>query len=68
MKWRNTRLDKLPKDKQEVLLSKDGINYVAVYTEKGKFFSFDEKGKEKIIRSNEEQLYWTEYSRPGAKK
>lgn len=68
MKWRNTRLDKLPRDNQEVLLSKNGINYVAIYNEKDKSFRAGENGKEKIIQSDEDQLYWTEYSRPGKKK
>ena len=68
MKWRNTRLDKLPRDSQEVLLSKQGINYVAIYTEKDKSFRVEENGKEKIIQSDEDHLYWTDYTRPGKKK
>ena len=68
MKWRNTRLDKLPRDNQEVLLSKQGINYVAIYSENDKSFRIEENGKENIIQSDEDHLYWTEYTRPGKKK
>jgi hypothetical protein len=68
MKWYNTRLDKLPKDKQEVLISWKGINYFGLYDEKDKCFQIKENEKEKIIKVEEEQLYWTDFSRPGKKK
>ena len=68
MKWHNTRLDKLPKDRQEVLISVEGINYVAVYDANTKVFtvSADQTGrKEKKYKADLHGLYWTEYKRPG---
>jgi len=67
MKWYNTKLDKLPKHKQEVLVSSKGVNYVALYDEPMKCFKVQEKSKEKKFRVDDEQLYWTEYKRPGEK-
>lgn len=65
MKWFNTRLDKLPKDKQEVLVSSKGVNYVAIYDEPHKCFRVREKTRGKKFKVDDDQLYWTDYKRPG---
>lgn len=68
MKWYNTKVDKLPKDKQQVLISSAGVNYVAYYDSKLKCFRINEKSKEKKISAAEDQLYWTEYKDPKERK
>jgi hypothetical protein len=68
MKWYNTKVDKLPKDKQQVLISCLGINYVAHYDKRSNCFNITETKKEKKISADEEHLYWTEYTKPRDKK
>jgi hypothetical protein len=65
MKWYSTRLDKPPKDKQEVLISTEGVNMIAIYDANRKCFVVEGKTKAKNFKADETRLYWTEYTRPG---
>lgn len=63
MKWFNPK-DKLPVDKQKVLLSVGGINYIAVYDEQNRLFRPEDKLKGTFFTVNMGNLYWTSYSEP----
>lgn len=65
MKWYNSRTDKLPKDKQEVLISVEGENYIAIYDANRKLFRIEGELKETTFKSDLKNLYWTIYLRPG---
>jgi hypothetical protein len=71
VKWSNTRLDKLPKDKREVLVSLEGVNYIATYDANRKIFQIEAEatgiGRSKTLKADLAQLYWTEYVKPGKK-
>ncbi len=62
MNWKNARKDGLPNDNQEVLISVNGINYVAIYNTKEN--SFKIKHKEGIFAISENDIYWAEISVP----
>lgn len=66
MKWHNVTKDEFPKDKQEVLLSLDGVNCVATFDKKNKVFRV-RQDRESVIPVNKYVFYWTEYKRPGKK-
>jgi hypothetical protein len=63
MKWYNTRLDKLPADKQEVLISDNGEHYIAIYDANRKHFRVEEE-RELIFKTDRKKLYWTRYTKP----
>jgi hypothetical protein len=63
MKWNSTQRDKLPKDAQEVLISVEGINYVAVYNKEKDIFTVTIP-KKITYKASDSLIYWTEYSRP----
>lgn len=64
MKWRNVAKDKFPRDKQEVLLSLDGVNLVATFDEKNRVFRLHHD-RESVIPVNKNVFYWTEHPKPG---
>lgn len=63
MKWHSTQRDKLPKDRQEVLISVEGINYVAYFDANRKCFTVNSP-KKATFKADIELIYWTEYTRP----
>lgn len=64
MKWYNAGVDKLPEDKQEVLVSSAGINHIAVYNAEKKIFIVSGKPTEEGLSIEKPQLYWTELLKP----
>lgn len=62
MNWKNARKDGLPRDNQEVLISVNGINYVAIFNSKQN--SFKIKHKEGVFAISEFDIYWAEISVP----
>lgn len=56
MKWKNAGKDGLPKDREEVLISVDGITYLAEYWSHEKLFSL--KGKTGKFWIHEQTIYW----------
>jgi hypothetical protein len=64
MEWHSTRVDKLPLDKQMVLISVDGVNYIAVFDSIRKIFGVDENQTTRVYRSDLNHLYWTELIAP----
>lgn len=64
MKWVHVQTDKLPKDKQSVLLSVNGIYYEAEYSGKENLFLC--KKHENISFSPKfDNFYWTDFVPPG---
>lgn len=62
MNWKNASKDGLPANSQEVLISVNGINYVAIYNSTGNNFKI--KHKEGVFLINENDIYWAEISVP----
>lgn len=63
MKWNNSRRDPLPSDQQEVLISVNGIYYIAHYDHADGHFRVKlgpTKGEEIIFQKTEHQIYWTQ--------
>lgn len=60
--WKNSFIDNLPYEKGEVLISVDGINYIATYNKSDKGFHI--RDTEKFIRIDpaNSTIYWTEIS------
>jgi hypothetical protein len=63
MNWKNALKDELPKNKQEVLISVSGINYVAFYVAELNGFEISE-GDGFIPLKKDVTIYWTEISNP----
>jgi len=63
-KWKNALTDGLPKDKQQVLISVDGVNYVAEFSESDGTFNIPLEGKEKKFSSVKNTVYWIEFIPP----
>jgi hypothetical protein len=63
MKWKNTLKDKPPEHNQEVLISVDGVYYIAIYDDKEKVFRVQYK-KLLIFPANNHLIYWTEFYDP----
>lgn len=62
MEWKNVLKDGLPENKQEVLISVKGINYIAVYNYELHGFEIDEY--ESFIPIKDVTIYWSPISNP----
>ena len=63
-KWKNALTDGLPKDKQQVVISVDGINYIAEYSGPGNLFTVQLEIPEKIFSTRKDTVYWIEFLPP----
>jgi hypothetical protein len=64
MKWYNALVDQSPKHHQQVLVSVDGIYYMAVYDEEKNYFVSDDEDQN-ILNSKSGVIYWTHLMVPG---
>jgi hypothetical protein len=62
MDWKNAVNDGLPINDQEVLISVQGVNYLAVYLEKEKGFRIKDDGK--FLPLHSETIYWYPITQP----
>jgi hypothetical protein len=62
MTWKNATKDGLPQNKQEVLITVDGVNYVAMYNALKNLFETTTGTKFKI--PDENAIYWQEITKP----
>lgn len=59
MKWHSTKKLQFPKNNQEVFITVDGINYVAIYDENEK--SFTVKNLKNIcFKTDSKVIFWSE--------
>ena len=63
MKWYNAQRDTLPKDKQTVLISVNGVYYIAVFDKEGNNFSLKDRPSLQF-NADEYLIYWTEFMDP----
>ncbi len=63
MKWFNSQNEKLPSDKQLVLLSVNGIYYEAVFQEKGNLFVCS-KHENITFSPKFDVFFWTSFTVP----
>lgn len=63
MKWKNANRDDLPLHKQEVLITVDGINYIATYDALKKVFNLNNNPGASFSALNK-TIYWMEIEAP----
>ncbi len=63
MKWKNAKHDDLPLHDQEVLITVDGINYIATYDKVNKAFKVN-NDPGFVFSSNNKTIYWVEIFAP----
>jgi hypothetical protein len=65
MKWKNASRDRLPQDKQDVLIAVQGIYYHTVYHADDKAFVVKyDNGQRFEITNQGEPVYWAEIDGP----
>jgi hypothetical protein len=64
MKWKNALIEKPPQNDQEVLISVDGVYYIARYDAFQNVFKLRDS-PEVHFSSDNNLVYWTEYTDPG---
>ena len=60
MKWKSPGRESLPEDKQEVLISVEGVYYVAVFDAVKTLFRVEEELKETVFRPEDQRIFWSE--------
>jgi hypothetical protein len=60
MKWKNAVRDSLPDMSRTVLLSDNGVYYVAMYDSTANVFHIIDEDNKLEIKASKELLYWTE--------
>jgi hypothetical protein len=65
MGWKNSTIDELPKHSEEVLISVNGVNYIAIYNAVQKGFELRETKNLFLIENKEPIIYWKEIITPG---
>jgi hypothetical protein len=60
MRWKNTRNDGTPKDKEQVLICFDGVYHIADYSETGRVFVATVAGEPVQFPVDDRLVYWTE--------
>jgi hypothetical protein len=63
MRWKNVLKDGVPKDKEEVLISINGVNYLALFYSMEKEFYVREIKKTFLINDGQ-IIYWQELTNP----
>lgn len=63
MKWKNAKHDDLPANKQEVLITVDGINYIATYHAGKKEFHLN-NNPGAYFTAVKKTIYWMEIISP----
>jgi hypothetical protein len=66
MKWYNSLVDEPPLHMQEVVISVDGIYYLAIYNAQSK--RFDLRDEARGLEGSSNLIYWTHASVPGAEQ
>jgi hypothetical protein len=64
MDWTNSIIDGLPQHNQEVLISVNGINYIALYNADKMGFTVRDMEKLFFINNNEQPIYWKKITKP----
>jgi hypothetical protein len=58
MYWKNALRDELPADKEQVLIAKDGVYYMACYHGKKRAFKLIDNPKKYFTVSEKSPVYW----------
>lgn len=64
MKWLNARTDKLPEHNQQVLVSVDGVYYMATFDAGNKCFILITEPPRTLVYSDKHSIYWTAVTDP----
>jgi hypothetical protein len=64
MSWTNSTIDGLPQHQEEVLISVNGVNYIALYNADEKGFAVRDIEKLFLISNNELPIYWKKITKP----
>jgi hypothetical protein len=60
MYWKNALKDRLPKHKEEVIISVKGVNYISIFCADKKLFKVEKEMTETLFKVEEHLIYWTE--------
>lgn len=63
MKWKNAKHDDLPHNNQEVLITVDGINYIATYNKANNVFNL-KNNPGAVFSPAKKTIYWMEIIGP----
>jgi hypothetical protein len=63
MNWKNARIDKPPQHGQTILISADGVYYIAVYDAEYSVYRLTEEPGTCFDNENN-QIYWMEFTTP----
>lgn len=63
MKWKNANRDDLPLNNQEVLITVDGINYIATYDALNRLFKLN-NNPGATFSTHKKTIYWMEIISP----
>jgi hypothetical protein len=61
MKWNNAQRDELPGDQEQVLISVNGVYYIAVYDATERKFRLRDEW-ESSFAADDYLIYWTEFT------
>jgi hypothetical protein len=64
MNWKNALTDGGPHDKDQVLISVDGVYYIAIYYDSDKSFKVYENLKTIRFEVEKHTIYWTDFNDP----
>jgi hypothetical protein len=61
LKWKNANRKELPPHGDQVLISANGIYYIATFSGPEKSFTVRGEKENNIFRIDDHQIYWTEF-------
>jgi hypothetical protein len=64
MKWKNARNDGPPRDKEQVLISVEGVYYIAVYDAQDRSFKVYDHLESFRFHIDKQAIYWTVFTDP----
>ena len=65
MGWKNSTIDELPQHGEEVLISVNGVNYIAVYNAAQMGFEVRQTKKLFLVENKDPIIYWKKITTPG---
>jgi|GEM_PF-3048367 len=65
MGWKNSTIDELPQHGEEVLISVNGVNYIAVYNAAKMGFEVRQTKNLFSIENKDPIIYWKKITTPG---
>jgi hypothetical protein len=61
LKWKNANRKELPAHGDLVLISANGVYYLATFSDPELTFTVQEEGEKRVFSIEDHQIYWTEF-------